>query len=465
MRNRGTQISGALGRLAVFFQPERLFLALALPFGILFIFLSAPFQAPDEHAHFYRAFAMSMGQFAGLEVSIPESVLDFSKTVSKDLPGNDQNRQSKKALVQEFSRKYAGQPLEKVMILNSALVSPLPYLPQSAGVLIGRLLSLNPIFIFYLGRLANFFTWAALTWLAIRITPIHPRLFVALALMPMTLHQAASNSPDTATIGLSFVFVAYALRMLMDQQTKIAWDNWLTIALLTMALALCKSIYVLSAGLLLLIPLRRFRSQRISLPLSLAVIALGVITGLVWLQISSQWVTVEMMNASRTPTTAGILYILQHPQEAAPVLWRSAVQSTGLQMRMFIGILGWMDTRLPGWVYPLYYAILFFVVIFETHHPVYLSISERLWTALLAILSSFVLMAIFFYPGVSTGNGVVETAQGRYYIPFGLFYFLPFSQRKWRFPDDSPAWGVVALLHGIILLAAARAMLWRYYSI
>ncbi len=452
-------------RLVNLAQPGRLFLLLALPFGIIFIYLSAPFQAPDEHHHFYRAYSISTGHLTGLQVTMPQSVYDFSQTVSKDLPGNDQNKQSKRSLLNEFFRPFEEQPEIEVSIINSAIVSPFPYLPQSLGIFIGRLLHLIPILIFYQGRIANFLVWLGLTFLAIHVTPVHKRLFAALAIMPMTLHQAASNSPDAATIAISFLFFAFFLRLLLNQRNKIRWLDWAIIGVLTIAMALCKSIYVLSTGLLLLIPIRRFHSQRAALPLALSVIGLGLATGLIWLQYSSNIVSVEMMNTFRTPTTDGLFFILKNPLTAAPILWRSVLTYTGLELRSFVGILGWMDTVLPIWVYPLYYALLLFTVILEPLSSVYLFIRERLYTGILAVGASLVIMSIFFYPEVTVGNGVIDLVQGRYSIPFGMLYLLPLSQRKWSLSQDSPAWVVVGLLHLLVLVVSVRAMLWRYYAI
>jgi uncharacterized membrane protein len=461
---RPVAVAAAAARAAVA-QPERLFLALAIPFGIIFIFLSAPFQAPDEHAHFFRAYAVSTGTLTGAQAILPAAVLDFSETVSKDLPGNDQNKQSKKALVREFSRPFEEQPQVETSFVNSAIVSPVPYLPQALGVLIGRLAHLNPIFIFYLGRITNFLAWLGLTFLAIRITPIHPRLFVALALIPMTLHQAASNSPDAATIAVSFLFIAFALRIMLDQRPTIQWSDWAWISLLIIAVALCKSVYILSAGLLVAVPLRRFRQQRATLPMSLAVMGVGLACGLAWLQYSSQAVSVEMMSKYALPSTEGLGFILQHPQMAAPIFWRSVTPHIDYELTTFVGVLGWLDTILPGWIYPLYYTLLLFTVIFEPHSPVCFYLRERLWIALLAILSILVVMAMFFYPEVSIANGVMAIPQGRYYLPFGTLFFLPLSQQKWSLSRRSLAWVVVALLHGLVLIASVRAMLWRYYAI
>jgi uncharacterized membrane protein len=451
-------------RLTALAQPESLFLALAVPFGFLFIFLSAPFQAPDEYVHFYRAYAISTGQLTGTQVMLPQSVVDFSQTVSPGLAGNDQNKQSKKALVQEFSRRFEAQPEVKAAILNSAIVSPLPYVPQALGVLVGHVLHLSPILIFYLGRTANFLAWLGLTLLAIRATPIHKRLFTALALMPMTLQQAASNSPDAATIGLCFLFTAFALRIWMEAKTDIPWSEWVKAGLLLAALALCKSVYVLAAGLLAPVIFRRFRQQHAVLPFSLAVMGLGLACGAAWLAYSSHFVSVEVMNTYRLPTTAGLGFMAQHPLAAAALIWNSTMLHIGDQLREFIGVLGWLDTPLPGWVYPLYYALLVGAVVFEPHPQAFFKLTERALMALVALLTSLVMAAIFIYPEAG-GGASMDTAQGRYFIPLGTLYFLPFSQRKWSLPDESPAWTVTAILHVLVLLAAARALLWRYYAI
>src|ERR1700685_264893 len=44
-------------------EPQRVFPILALVFGLSLSFLTAPFQAPDEPAHFFRAYQISEGAF------------------------------------------------------------------------------------------------------------------------------------------------------------------------------------------------------------------------------------------------------------------------------------------------------------------------------------------------------------------------------------------------------------------
>jgi uncharacterized membrane protein len=446
-------------------QPERLFLALSIVFGILFALLLAPFQAPDEYVHFFRSYEISTGHLSGTQAMIPASVLDFSRTISQDLPGNDQNKQSKKALLNEFSRAFEDTSRMSVSVATTAIYSPLPYFPQALGIFLGRLLHLSPILIFYFGRLFNLLAWIGLTFYAIRAMPLHPRLFAALALMPMTLHQAASFSPDAVTNAISFLFIAYTLKILSQSGSEVKWGDWGKLGLLICALALCKSIYILLVGLLVLVPLRHFRQQRAVLPLTLVIFVLGITCGLGWLRFSALSLNAQSMNELQTPTSDGLIFVMLHPQVAAPIFWQTAITHTPAQLRMFIGILGWLDTPLPAWVYPVYFALLVFIAIFEPHPRIFLSLFERVWVAGMAFAAGLVMMAAFFYPDVTVGNGIVGLIQGRYYIPFGPLYFFPLSQRKWSFADPSPTWVIVGLLHGLVLLAALRALVWRYYAI
>lgn len=42
---------------------ENIFILFALLFGLLFVFVTPPFQSVDEQAHFFRAYGISSGQF------------------------------------------------------------------------------------------------------------------------------------------------------------------------------------------------------------------------------------------------------------------------------------------------------------------------------------------------------------------------------------------------------------------
>jgi uncharacterized membrane protein len=312
--------------------------------------------------------------------------------------------------------------------------------------------------IFYLGRLFNLVAWIGLIWLAIRLTPVSPLLFTALALMPMTLFLAASNSPDAFTIAIGFLFAASALRLIPERETPARWTEWAQIGLLMMVLVLCKSIisYLVLGGLLVIAPFRQFRHNQSVLLLTLAVLAGGLLTALVWQNVSTGYVSEAMMNTLHTPTTSGFQYVLLHPAIAAPIFLRSIIANTTYQLSMFIGILGWSDTVLPAWIYPLYYAFLLFIIIFEPHPRLRFTIPERVWIAGLVIAADLLMMAAFFYPDATVKSGLIGVVKGRYFIPFAQVGFMPFSQRKRSISTDSPPWIVVVLFLCLVLGVSAR---------
>ncbi len=63
----------------------------------------------------------------------------------------------------------------------------------------------------FLGRLANLLLFAALAALAVKVAPFGKRVFTVAALLPMTLHLAASFSRDAPLLGLCFAFTALLL--------------------------------------------------------------------------------------------------------------------------------------------------------------------------------------------------------------------------------------------------------------
>ncbi len=66
--------------------------------------------------------------------------------------------------------------------------------------------------IIYLARFANLLLYVLIVYSAIKLTPVHKWVFFLLALMPMTLYEAASLSADSFTIAVSFLLIALFLK-------------------------------------------------------------------------------------------------------------------------------------------------------------------------------------------------------------------------------------------------------------
>ena len=79
---------------------EKVFLCLAIVFGICISIITPPFQVPDEIVHFDRAYQISKGEIFETKLNntvggyIPLSIMQLEVNVSPGLPRHPQKRQN-----------------------------------------------------------------------------------------------------------------------------------------------------------------------------------------------------------------------------------------------------------------------------------------------------------------------------------------------------------------------------------
>ena len=89
--------------------------------------------------------------------------------------------------------------------------TPLAYVPQAMGIALARMLGLGGLGLLFMGRLFNLMFFTAMGCLTIRRMPFGKEVAAGAALLPMTLHLAASFSYDVMIIALSGYFSAVCL--------------------------------------------------------------------------------------------------------------------------------------------------------------------------------------------------------------------------------------------------------------
>lgn len=137
--------------------------------------------------------------------------------------------------------------------------NPLLYVVSAAAVFLAYVLHFGFAPALFLGRLANLLLFAALAALAVKTAPFGKRVFTVAALLPMTLHLAASFSRDAPLLGLCFVFTALLMDAAFGPNQKKALSPARLTALLFCGVLLApgKLVYLPLAALLLLVPAAR----------------------------------------------------------------------------------------------------------------------------------------------------------------------------------------------------------------
>ena len=137
--------------------------------------------------------------------------------------------------------------------------NPLLYVVSAAAVFLAYVLHLGFAPALFLGRLANLLLFAALAALAVKVAPFGKRVFTVAALLPMTLHLAASFSRDAPLLGLCFAFTALLLDAAFGPEKQKALSPARLALLLGCGVLLApgKLVYLPLAALLLVVPAAR----------------------------------------------------------------------------------------------------------------------------------------------------------------------------------------------------------------
>ena len=421
----------------------RIFLALGILFGACYALILPPLQAPDEFAHFYRAYGIAEGScVASTLTAIPVSLREMAAAFQP-------NMEEERRIEPDYILAFLHKPLEdgqRKGVTNEAanMYSCFPYLPSAIGIEAGRIVGASPAALLYLSRLGNLAAYLALVALALRQLPGFQLPLLAVALMPMALSQAASASWDGVAYATAFFLFAYILRLAWDPQIHtLATRHYLLLGGTVVVAALCKADLWLTP-LLVLVPAPRFGGMRRKWLVLLGAIGLGLLVIAGWNYLNREDIArwVEHVKDRQIYLSDNAAFLVHQPGVFAATVGRTwAVHGIDFAAE-FIGKLGWLAVTLPAWSIGLYFLLLVMLAATSEVRPTAANRVLCVGLAITAISSVFIGMwcAETTRPHTLTvlqGTGLVAGVQGRYFIPFALPLLLGISavwrriNRKW----------------------------------
>lgn len=458
--------------------PQRAFLVLGSFFGLILLIVTPPFQVADEPQHFYYSYLVSELRFLSLVelnkderplgndwyplgAMLPSSLaylVDGSEMVAIHKQAHRKTQVSKitsllRLPLRPSSREY----------LPVAPYPPIAYVPQAAGIAAGRLIGFSPLALFYLARTCALGAWITLVYLAIKKTPLLKWTFCLLALMPMTISLAASNSPDSLTSGVSFLLIAYLLQLAYDQRKgAVNKRDMYYLLVLSIVLTLCKAVYLPIVFLFFLIPLNKFENKRKYFLAFGLVLSASVAVYFLWNLLVEAVVvpgpTISLLrHAVDSPPFSNvsrkeqIALILSNPGYFIDVLVNTFSTLWVFLLNTLVGLLGWVDTWLPSWVPYFYIGMLICTSLLEDSNEM---ISPKARIISFAILASVVLTSLaYIYTGWnSVGSEIIQGFQGRYLIPVAPVFFIAFINTWFRFKFTRQA-AIPSISFAIVILS------------
>ncbi len=418
-------------------NPQTAFLIIGLIYGLGFLLATPAFQVPDEYEHFYRSLYVSeghivpekLGSLSG--VYVPESVKQTSDTVNQEWYTFLQDRDNKTNLTPLLhipfnSKNMVFEDISRIAVIT---YSPVPYLVSAFAIDLGKLFNLAPLVLLYIGRLANMLVWVFLTYLAIKITPVHKWVFFMLALLPMTIFEAASLSADSFLLGISFLIIAILFKYAFDDnKKKIGIKEVYILGILLLLVGLAKSNYILLLFLIFLIPARKFgsRKNRILVTGSLFLVVVAVV-GIWNLIVNGLYAPI----IPQVSISGQIAYLLGDPLRF-PYLLINTFISRGLSYQfLFVGNF-WLDIPLPTWWLGFYLITIIPIALLDKSR-INITRNQKLISAATFILNAITACALVYITWTPVGQNVIDGIQGRYFIPiFPLLFLLIYKIRDFE---------------------------------
>jgi uncharacterized membrane protein len=418
-------------------RPHRVFLVFGLVFGLCLCFLTAPFQVPDEPAHFYRAYQISEGRLLPLYrdkhggADLPSSLAAVAGRF-EHVHANPRIKPPPPPVRVSWAeiRDALHVPLDPAQRqftpTVAAIYSPASYVPQATAIFLGRQFELGPLALMYLARIGNLFFWMALSYLALRVAPTCHRPLLLLLLMPMTLFEAASVSADPTTIAIAVLFTALALRYVkIDGRdagksrvapVRIGPAICFAFMALTAMLALTKFVYLPLLALVFLIPPARLGGVK-RYVLAVGILGLlGLAAFLAWNLPTFGAVTVVMDQPDINPAEQ-LRLLRAHPSHVVTLIFSTLWNKGWPISRSFIGRLGWLDTPMNHLFTDGYVLALIAACWLADGRPSF----PRRWLAPIILipvaLSAFAITLLNYLYDNPVGKPFADGVQGRYLIP------------------------------------------------
>lgn len=338
---------------------------------------------------------------------------------------------------------------------NTALYSPVNYLPQTLVFWVARTLSQPAIATLFAGRLVMGIVWGSLVTVAVALTPRWKWQFALAVLVPTELAQGATLSADAMSLALAAVTIAYALAV-ADRDGPIT--NWALARLagLCLLLGLLKvPVPLVVAGVLVVVWPVLGSSLRERAP-RLAVLALPGTAASVWWNLALGADFVPYRNTVFPPDVQAYIsqsgqlhYLFTHIFDIPSILWETAIKGDLLNLNGLVGTVG-QDGRsgpLPEWFALAWLAVFAVLVIAGGEGP---GLPRRLRGLLAGSFVVYVLVTMLglYLTATALGADHVNGIHGRYYTPL-LGLALPLlgglGGSRQRIGERAIAWTVMAV--------------------
>ena len=393
----------------------------------IFVFIFPPFSVPDEAHHYMSSYWMAdclMGQCSlddSDDIPIRKIDLEYVELFGDPTVGVDNYRDALNSF--EWFEADSDMTTSKGWDFDFGSENPTAKIGSITGILIGRILHLGAAPTFYLGRMLSSVFYSICVVAAVAISPLAKSVLASVALLPMSLHLAASYSYDSAIIGLSMLLFSLLLRAIYLERV-LDIRTMISIVIVACLLAPCKLVYASLLLLTLFIPQNRFESRKTAWVFRLSLLGAVLLAILLFRMVSIGDLATVSADGDMRGNEVGQFYslgdIISNPLKSIAIFFRT-FESTG--DFYFFSMLG----SYPAWIQgtlavPSFFMMGYFIVALWCAQPNRgdsETVPSSLRIVMMLIFAGVVAAVMLSMMLGWTFNDelVISGVQGRYFLP------------------------------------------------
>lgn len=432
----------------------------------------------DETQHAFRAYQLSLGHiFPQLVVcgKHPHLLSCRGRLTGRLLPKKRSGGELAYAFVRVLSRLYGishhngknlhFKPTDYKPLLglslggpatafahfeNTALYSPVNYVPETVVFWFARQLGASVIATLFAARIVAGLVWVGFITAAVALTPRWKWLFSLVVLVPTALSQGAVISADSAALSVMALTTAYAI-YLADRGTQLRRREIAALSAIGLVIGLLKfPLVIVLAALIAIVSgvlgtgaARRRNIVVIALP--------GVIAAVAWDLASNAYfvpyrnVVYQQSLRAYISQSAQEHHLVSHFYDIPSILWQTAVNGHLLRLDEIVGQIGEMG--LPEW-FGIAWLVFFLVLACGSIDGAAPTRRVRSWIGGTLVLYFLGTALALYLTWTAVGSGQISGMHGRYFtlvLVLAVPLFAGVAGSRLRISPRFTAYAVMAI--------------------
>lgn len=437
----------------------------------MYVIVTPIFEAPDEPAHFARAYGIAEGQF--LLKDHPRDLILFI------LHNLESHGSPETQTFVDYLKAYESEDCQvriPNIAYNTSLYSPVPYLFHAAVIKIIMLMNVSDnqlSFSVYACRALSLVLFCLSLAASFHICPLLSWPVFWIAATPMALSQASVVSTDP----IVFCATIFILALTIGRTHNFFFIIGLIISacflLLTKPPYIPVMIIPLSAIIFINRSQRKLKGMGIVLALCISCSGMFLWNFMVikYEIYQNSLRFIRIFGEITLDPSRQLLGVLSDPSQFMKVLWVTFSTNGISLIHQMVGVLGWLDIPLPTWGVMLW-GLLIFLPILMTGKPDWQTNSHSNWLGIVCIavsaLTTICLMVSAYMIWMPVGSAIVNL-QGRYFHPVAALLLVGWVLIKppcFQLKPEFNRIGAFILLSAVVVLNSLSVItLFKHYKI